>query len=139
MVLSERGRVVQEIRGQVRGRIGLESRGRNGFGYDPSFYYPPLRRTFAELAPGGKEPRQPPGPGPEGAHPVPRGALAGRVPAAQAPGSRRRKEAGDLPRYLTWASGPTVIRSLIWAKIFSPIPLTFMMSSTRLKFPFWAR
>ena len=51
MVLSERGRVVKEIRGQVRGRIGFENRGRNGFGYDPLFYYPPLRRTFADLAP----------------------------------------------------------------------------------------
>lgn len=51
MVLSERGRVVREIRGQVRGRIGLEGRGRDGFGYDPLFYYPPLRRTFAELSP----------------------------------------------------------------------------------------
>jgi XTP/dITP diphosphohydrolase len=51
MVLAERGRVVREIRGRVRGRIGLEGRGRNGFGYDPLFYYAPRRRTFAELRP----------------------------------------------------------------------------------------
>jgi XTP/dITP diphosphohydrolase len=54
MVLAREGRVVKEIRGEVRGRIGLEPRGRNGFGYDPIFYYPPLRRTFAELDPEAK-------------------------------------------------------------------------------------
>ncbi len=51
MVLAERGRIVAEFRGEVRGRIGGEPRGRSGFGYDPIFYYPPLRRTFAELPP----------------------------------------------------------------------------------------
>lgn len=51
MVLSERGRIVAEFRGQVRGRIGSAPRGRDGFGYDPLFYYPPLRAAFAELAP----------------------------------------------------------------------------------------
>jgi XTP/dITP diphosphohydrolase len=54
MVLARGGRVVKEIRGEVRGRIGLEGRGRNGFGYDPIFYYPPLRGTFAELDPAAK-------------------------------------------------------------------------------------
>jgi XTP/dITP diphosphohydrolase len=49
MVLAERGRVLAEFRGEVRGRIGLEPRGHNGFGYDPIFYYRPLGRTFAEL------------------------------------------------------------------------------------------
>jgi XTP/dITP diphosphohydrolase len=49
MVLAEKGRVVAEFRGQVRGRIGREPRGRSGFGYDPVFYYAPLRKTFAEL------------------------------------------------------------------------------------------
>jgi len=51
MVLAEKGRVVAEFRGQVRGRIGRAPRGVSGFGYDPLFYYPPLRKTFAELAP----------------------------------------------------------------------------------------
>jgi XTP/dITP diphosphohydrolase len=54
MVLAEKGRVVAEFRGEVRGRIGLAPRGRSGFGYDPIFYYPPLRKTFAELGPGAK-------------------------------------------------------------------------------------
>jgi XTP/dITP diphosphohydrolase len=54
MVLARRGRVLREIRGQVRGRIAPAPRGANGFGYDPLFYYRPLRRTFAELPPGEK-------------------------------------------------------------------------------------
>jgi XTP/dITP diphosphohydrolase len=49
MVLAEQGRVVAVFRGQVRGRIASAPRGRSGFGYDPVFYYPPLRKTFAEL------------------------------------------------------------------------------------------
>ena len=49
MVLAERGRVVAEFRGQVRGRIAAVPRGASGFGYDPIFYYAPFRRTFAEL------------------------------------------------------------------------------------------
>jgi XTP/dITP diphosphohydrolase len=51
MVLARDGRVIREIHGRVRGRIGHAPRGRNGFGYDPLFYYPPLRKTFAELGP----------------------------------------------------------------------------------------
>ena len=54
MVLAERGRVIAEFRGEVRGRIGVAPRGDSGFGYDPVFYYAPLRRTFAELPPGTK-------------------------------------------------------------------------------------
>jgi XTP/dITP diphosphohydrolase len=49
MVLAREGRVIGEFRGTVRGRIGFAPRGASGFGYDPLFYYPRLRRTFAEL------------------------------------------------------------------------------------------
>ena len=49
LVLARRGRVVREVRGVVRGRIALAPKGDRGFGYDPIFYYAPLRRTFAEL------------------------------------------------------------------------------------------
>jgi XTP/dITP diphosphohydrolase len=35
----------------VEGRIASELRGTFGFGYDPIFLYPPLGRTFGELAP----------------------------------------------------------------------------------------
>jgi XTP/dITP diphosphohydrolase len=51
MVLAREGRIVGEFRGEVRGRIGFAPRGKSGFGYDPLFYYPRLRRTFAELPP----------------------------------------------------------------------------------------
>jgi XTP/dITP diphosphohydrolase len=51
MVLTEGGRVVAVFRGQVSGRIARAPRGESGFGYDPLFYYPPLRKTFAELPP----------------------------------------------------------------------------------------
>jgi XTP/dITP diphosphohydrolase len=51
MVLARDGRIVGEFRGAVRGRIGFAPRGASGFGYDPLFYYPRLRRTFAELPP----------------------------------------------------------------------------------------
>jgi XTP/dITP diphosphohydrolase len=49
MVLAREGRVIGEFRGAVRGRIVFAPRGESGFGYDPLFYYPRLRRTFAEL------------------------------------------------------------------------------------------
>ena len=37
--------------GIVEGLITEAPRGTHGFGYDPVFYYPPLERTFAEMAP----------------------------------------------------------------------------------------
>ncbi|MCX6568606.1 MAG: RdgB/HAM1 family non-canonical purine NTP pyrophosphatase [Candidatus Aminicenantes bacterium] len=49
MALAKNGSVVREFRGEVRGEIVLVPRGASGFGYDPLFYYPPLRQTFAEL------------------------------------------------------------------------------------------
>ena len=36
--------------GRVEGEILVEPRGVKGFGYDPLFYYPPLKKTFAELS-----------------------------------------------------------------------------------------
>jgi XTP/dITP diphosphohydrolase len=51
IVLSRKGKILTEITGTAEGRISLEPRGRNGFGYDPIFFYPPLGRTFAELTP----------------------------------------------------------------------------------------
>jgi XTP/dITP diphosphohydrolase len=49
MVLSRNGRVIREIHGKVRGIIDFSPKGENGFGYDPIFYYPKLRKHFAEL------------------------------------------------------------------------------------------
>ena len=36
--------------GRCDGEIAHEMRGENGFGYDPLFYYPPLKKTFAQLS-----------------------------------------------------------------------------------------
>jgi XTP/dITP diphosphohydrolase len=36
---------------EVQGVILKEARGTGGFGYDPVFFYEPLQKTFAELAP----------------------------------------------------------------------------------------
>lgn len=35
--------------GRCEGEIAAAPAGKNGFGYDPIFYYPPLEKTFAEL------------------------------------------------------------------------------------------
>ena len=35
---------------RCEGLITEEPAGENGFGYDPVFYYPPLKKTFAEMA-----------------------------------------------------------------------------------------
>ncbi len=35
--------------GRCEGLITHEPRGRNGFGYDPVFFYPPTKKTFAEM------------------------------------------------------------------------------------------
>jgi XTP/dITP diphosphohydrolase len=37
------------VRGEVNGYILDEMRGKNGFGYDPVFFYPPAGKTFAEM------------------------------------------------------------------------------------------
>lgn len=47
--LSFSGEIVVEIRGEVRGRIADAPRGTRGFGYDPVFFYPRLKKTFGEL------------------------------------------------------------------------------------------
>lgn len=40
--------------GRCEGVITTEPRGDSGFGYDPVFYYPPLKKTFAEISPDDK-------------------------------------------------------------------------------------
>jgi XTP/dITP diphosphohydrolase len=49
VAVAERGEVLATFRGEVAGRIVDEARGTGGFGYDPHFYYPPFRATFAEV------------------------------------------------------------------------------------------
>lgn len=54
MVLSRPDGVVGEVLGEVRGIIAEDTKGSNGFGYDPIFYYPRLGKRFAELTPEAK-------------------------------------------------------------------------------------
>jgi XTP/dITP diphosphohydrolase len=51
MVLSLDGKPLKAVTGQVRGTITFENEGQRGFGYDPIFYYRPLRKTFGRLKP----------------------------------------------------------------------------------------
>jgi len=37
------------VRQSCEGRIAFESKGANGFGYDPVFFYPPFGKTFGEI------------------------------------------------------------------------------------------
>jgi XTP/dITP diphosphohydrolase len=50
LVLATDGRLLTRIEESVEGRISSGKKGKNGFGYDPVFFYPPLKKTFAELA-----------------------------------------------------------------------------------------
>lgn len=51
MVVSRQGGVVREIQDSAPGFIAERRQGEGGFGYDPIFYYTPLKKTFAELDP----------------------------------------------------------------------------------------
>ena len=44
------GQTLATFRGQAEGLILGAPRGSNGFGYDPLFYFPQIRKTFAELS-----------------------------------------------------------------------------------------
>lgn len=50
-VLAKKGIIIKEISAAVQGFINKEESGRFGFGYDPIFFFPPLEKTFAQLAP----------------------------------------------------------------------------------------
>lgn len=55
LALARKGALIQCFEGRVEGRIAFEPRGKNGFGYDPVFLYPPFGRTFGEAAPSEKD------------------------------------------------------------------------------------
>jgi XTP/dITP diphosphohydrolase len=46
----DNGQVIYETTGVVEGEVASAPRGAAGFGYDPIFYYPPYRRTLAEVS-----------------------------------------------------------------------------------------
>ncbi len=48
IALAQQGKLLGTFRGAVEGRIIDEERGRQGFGYDPMFYYEPFGCTFGE-------------------------------------------------------------------------------------------
>lgn len=50
IALARRGLPPIVVRGTAEGTILLEAHGQNGFGYDPYFWYAPLKKSFAELS-----------------------------------------------------------------------------------------
>ena len=54
IALAKAGEVHAVVEGRADGVIIDEPRGTRGFGYDPYFFFPPLGKTFAELAPEAK-------------------------------------------------------------------------------------
>ena len=51
IALARKGRALAVVTDRVDGEILQELRGSGGFGYDPLFYFPALKKTFAELSP----------------------------------------------------------------------------------------
>jgi XTP/dITP diphosphohydrolase len=49
VVVARGDTVLFQVQEQVDGSIAEETRGENGFGYDPLFFYPPFGRTFGEV------------------------------------------------------------------------------------------
>jgi XTP/dITP diphosphohydrolase len=50
IALAGRGRANAIVTGRVDGEILATPRGEQGFGYDPIFYFPPLKKSFAKLS-----------------------------------------------------------------------------------------
>jgi XTP/dITP diphosphohydrolase len=50
IALAQRGRALAVVTDRVEGELLEAPRGSEGFGYDPVFYFPPLKKTFAELS-----------------------------------------------------------------------------------------
>ena len=50
LVAARAGKTLVTFRGEAEGIILDAPRGTNGFGYDPLFYFPQIRKTFAELS-----------------------------------------------------------------------------------------
>ena len=50
IAIAFNGEVIETVEGEIRGTIGFEPKGDNGFGYDPVFIPEGETRTFAELS-----------------------------------------------------------------------------------------
>jgi XTP/dITP diphosphohydrolase len=50
IALAEKGRAIAVVSDRVDGEILESLRGAGGFGYDPVFYFPAVKKTFAELS-----------------------------------------------------------------------------------------
>ncbi len=50
IAIAFNGEVIETFEGEIRGAIGFEPKGENGFGYDPIFIPEGETRTFAELS-----------------------------------------------------------------------------------------
>ena len=50
VALAHRGQAEAIVTDRADGEILLAPRGQGGFGYDPVFYFPPLRKSFAEIS-----------------------------------------------------------------------------------------
>lgn len=51
IVAARNGASLATFRGEAEGVILDSPRGTDGFGYDPLFYFPPIKKAFAELTP----------------------------------------------------------------------------------------
>lgn len=51
LALAQHGKTIATFDGTIEGKLGYEEKGKNGFGYDPLFFYPPAGCTTAELTP----------------------------------------------------------------------------------------
>ena len=49
IALARNGRALAVVTDRVEGELLESPRGSGGFGYDPVFYFPALKKTFAEL------------------------------------------------------------------------------------------
>ena len=49
LVLAKAGKVIKRFEGRLKGCVHTESKGTNGFGYDPVFYLPQYKKTVAQL------------------------------------------------------------------------------------------
>jgi len=56
LALARGEEILFEALETVEGRIAHASRGTNGFGYDPIFFYPAFGKTFGEVLPEQKAP-----------------------------------------------------------------------------------